>query len=100
MQEKIFQRNKEDFICKKCEKENIGNGYTNHCMQCLYSRHVDINPGDRAESCGGLMRPVDTYQKNGQNFITHKCEKCDYLKNNKVSKNDSFEEFVKVSYSK
>ena len=24
-----------------------GNGYTNHCPKCLWSKHVDINPGDR-----------------------------------------------------
>jgi len=97
MQEKKFQRNKEDFICKNCGQENKGDGYTNHCFKCLYSKHVDINPGDRAEDCGGLMQPIDTYQKKGQNFITHKCEKCGFLKNNKLSEKDSFEEFVRIS---
>jgi len=97
MQDKKFQRNTENFVCGKCEKENIGNGYTNHCSSCLYSKHVDINPGDRADGCGGLMEPIDSYQKNGQNFITHKCEKCGHLKNNKLSENDSFDEFVRIS---
>ena len=31
--------------------------YTNHCPRCLYSKHVDINPGDRAEQCDGMMEP-------------------------------------------
>jgi len=97
MQEKRFKRNKEDFICEKCGQENFGNGYTNQCTRCLYSKHVDVNPGDRAEDCGGLMKPVDTYQKKGQNFITHKCQKCKHLKNSKLSNNDSFEEFIRIS---
>jgi hypothetical protein len=97
MQEKRFQRNKEDFVCDKCGQKNKGNGYTNHCFKCLYSKHVDINPGDRAGDCGGLMQPIDTYYKNNQNFITHKCQKCEHLKNNKLSKNDSFDEFVRIS---
>ena len=97
MQEKKFQRNKENFVCENCGQENNGNGYTNHCFKCLYSKHVDINPGDRAGDCGGLMKPIDTYQKSQQHFITHKCEKCSFTKNNKLSEKDSFEEFVKVS---
>jgi len=97
MQEKRFQKNKEDFVCEKCRQKNTGNGYTNHCFKCLYSKHVDVNPGDRAENCGGLMRPIDTYFKKGQNFIIHECVKCGFVKNNKLSKEDSFEEFVKIS---
>ena len=56
---KQFQRKKENFVCEHCGQEVIGNGYTNHCPSCLHSKHVDINPGDRAETCGGLMEPVD-----------------------------------------
>ena len=64
-----FQRKKEDFICEHCGKEVKGNGYTNHCPECLYSKHVDINPGDRAEDCGGLMEPVELEQKDGKYII-------------------------------
>ncbi|WDF05905.1 RNHCP domain-containing protein [Shouchella hunanensis] len=31
--------------------------YRNHCPFCLYSKHQDIIPGDRASTCGGLMEP-------------------------------------------
>jgi len=52
------------------------NGYTNHCSQCLWSKHVDINLGDRSPEllqlfcrlsnqpnprlaeCQGMMEPV------------------------------------------
>ena len=40
------------------------NGYTNHCSQCLWSKHVDINPGDRSPE---LLQPsVDSNQPQPQ----------------------------------
>ncbi|HLL91284.1 MAG TPA: RNHCP domain-containing protein, partial [Tepidisphaeraceae bacterium] len=53
-----FTRQVEDFTCGHCGRSVRGNGYTNHCPGCLWSRHVDVNPGDRAAACGGLMEPV------------------------------------------
>ena len=50
-----FTRVVEDFTCGQCGAAVTGDGYTNHCPLCLWSRHVDINPGDRAAECGGLM---------------------------------------------
>ena len=44
---KKFERNREDFTCNNCELFVQGDGYTDHCPSCLYSKHVDINPGDR-----------------------------------------------------
>ena len=36
----------EEFICENCGKKVPKLGYScrNHCMHCLYSKHVDINP--------------------------------------------------------
>jgi hypothetical protein len=73
---KKFQRNIENFTCTKCGTSVTGDGYTNHCPSCLYSKHVDINPGDRAESCGGMMAPVGLEQKGAEWMIVHHCEKC------------------------
>jgi len=53
---KKFQKKKEDFKCEKCGREVIGTGYTNHCPDCLWSKHVDVNPGDRQSKCLGLDR--------------------------------------------
>ena len=73
---KRFTKRIEDFTCAHCGASVSGNGYTNHCPHCLYSRHVDDNPGDRAATCGGMMRPI-SIEKSGNDFIiTHKCEKC------------------------
>ncbi|HTX82092.1 MAG TPA: RNHCP domain-containing protein [Streptosporangiaceae bacterium] len=31
--------------------------YRNHCPVCLWSKHLDVGPGDRLSGCGGRMRP-------------------------------------------
>lgn len=73
---KSFTRRIEDFTCANCGTHVRGNGYTNHCPQCLYSRHVDNNPGDRAAVCGGMMCPIAAAPYRDGYIITHKCEKC------------------------
>jgi ribosomal protein L37E len=94
--EKKFQRKKEDFICENCGKIVSGNGYTNHCPDCLYSKHVDINPGDRLATCGGLMKPIGyTVKGSGYNII-HRCLKCGFERKNKFSDNDNFETLLKL----
>jgi hypothetical protein len=97
MQTKNFQRTIENFQCEHCGTNISGNGYTNHCSECLWSKHVDINPGDRAATCGGLMRPTALENENGEYVITHTCEKCKHTKRNKISANDNFDSVVKVA---
>ena len=50
----------EEFICENCGKRVPKLGYScrNHCPYCLHSKHVDKNPGDRAEECHGDLEPV------------------------------------------
>ncbi len=96
---KKFNRRIEDFICEHCGTEVHGNGYTNHCPNCLWSKHVDVNPGDRAADCGGLMEPVGVELKNGEYILLQKCKKCGHLRKNKVSPEDNFEEIIKLSRS-
>lgn len=92
-----FQRKREDFVCENCGAEVKGNGYTNHCPNCLYSKHVDINPGDRAEECGGLMEPIDLELKDGKYIILHRCVKCGFERRNKVCEEDNFETVLELS---
>jgi len=86
---KRFTRRREDFTCRYCGTEVAGNGYTNHCPKCLWSRHVDVNPGDRAEECGGMMRPVSLDQKRGAFVIVHRCITCGCERKNKASEEDN-----------
>jgi len=74
----------------------VGDGYTNHCPKCLWSRHVDINPGDREEKCGGLMKPVGVEIESKGHTIIHHCIKCGVTKKNKVAKRDNFDTVVKL----
>ncbi|MEK7552389.1 MAG: RNHCP domain-containing protein [Patescibacteria group bacterium] len=92
-----FQRTVEDFKCTHCGAEIKGNGYTNHCENCLWSKHVDKNPGDRSSNCNGEMPPLSVFQRKGNYFLVHKCTKCGLEKNNKVSGKDDFEKVLHLS---
>ncbi len=93
----VFIKNVEDFVCEKCGHKVQGNGYTNHCSECLWSKHVDVNPGDRANNCGGMMEPIGVDKKGSEYTILHKCTKCGFEKPNKANKEDSFQMIVQVS---
>lgn len=94
---KQFQKREEDFVCEKCGRPVHGNGYTNHCPACLWSKHVDVNPGDRAANCGGLMEPVGLENKSDVFYIVQKCQKCGHERRNKAAVGDSFDALVALS---
>lgn len=94
-----FQKTVENFDCEKCGTLVSGGGYTNHCPNCLWSKHVDVNPGDRAANCGGLMHPIEVRKEGEEYSIIHQCEICSHSKKNKVSPNDNFNEVVKLASS-
>jgi hypothetical protein len=90
-QQMSFTRTIEDFTCEHCSFEVKGSGYTNHCPKCLWSKHVDINPGDRAEKCKGMMKPI-SYQKMGvKERIILQCQRCGFEKPNKIEREDDRE---------
>lgn len=88
---KRFQKRVESFVCDNCNYFVEGTGYTNHCPECYWSKHVDINPGDRSSPCGGLMRPIGFETTSSDKIVVHKCENCGALKRNKTAANDNFE---------
>ena len=92
-----FKRNKEDFICAHCGTSVIGTGYTNHCPKCLWSKHVDIDPGDRAEACGGMMEPTALEGTTPSYRIVHTCVKCGKIRRVDVAENDAPEALVALS---
>lgn len=94
---KKFQKRIEDFECEHCKTEVTGNGYTNHCPMCLWSKHVDINPGDRAEKCNGMMRPMSVEKKGDDFIIIHKCEKCGFERKKIVEKDDNFDAVIGIT---
>jgi hypothetical protein len=88
---KKFQKMVENFTCDHCGLWVVGNGFTNHCPACLWSKHVDVNPGDRSSNCGGLMPPVAVLQKNGNFVLVHRCSRCHLQRSNKISEMDNQE---------
>ncbi|MCL4374165.1 MAG: RNHCP domain-containing protein [Candidatus Marsarchaeota archaeon] len=85
-----FSRVIEDFKCENCGEIVHGNGYTDHCPNCLWSKHVDNNPGDRSAECKGMMRPMYTEPLRGGGFeIYYKCEKCGERKRVTAAENDN-----------
>ena len=82
----------EPFLCLRCgiQVEPLRNGtIRNHCPGCLWSLHVDRVPGDRAESCGGLMRPVGIEGSASRGWSIHFCcERCGAERRNRASTDD------------
>ena len=89
-----FIKKEEDFICEHCAFAVKGNGYTNHCPQCLWSMHVDNFPGDRASTCGGMMPPTALVMEKGEFVLTNTCEKCGHTKRNKTTQGDNLDAFL------
>ena len=91
-----FTRRVEDFTCEHCGTANHGDGYTNHCTNCLYSKHVDIDPGDRQADCGGLMAPVDVLLERGRHVLVQRCVRCGIERRCRTSDDDDVEAMVEI----
>ena len=96
-QAKRFKRRLEDFTCARCRAHNRGNGYTNHCRRCLWSRHVDVFPGDRAAKCGGMMEPVGVETGGDRTVLLHRCETCGRQTRCRTSPDDDWDAIRAVS---
>lgn len=90
----------EEFICENCGKKVSKLGYScrNHCPYCLHSKHVDINPGDRAEECHGTLIPIgiELNPKKGK-MIVFRCKKCGAIRKNKVATDDNSKLIIQLS---
>lgn len=96
---KQFTMRDENFICESCHKEVKKLGYTarDHCPYCLYSKHVDINPGDRQNSCQGLLKPIGIEKFKDTYKILYRCEKCGEDHKNIIAKDDDMNMIIKIS---
>ena len=92
-----FQRRIEDFRCENCGTQVTGNGFTNHCPKCLWSKHVDVNPGDRAEPCQGMMKPIGVESKSTGYRILFRCTRCGEECWNKAAAEDDFEFLIQIA---
>lgn len=96
---KKFTMRDENFICENCGKDVVKLNYTarDHCPYCLYSKHVDIMPGDRQNECKGLLEPIaiekfkDTYK------IVYKCLKCNQIHKNIMATDDNMDLIINLT---
>lgn len=96
---KRFTKNDSGFICANCGAVVMPLKTTSrdHCNQCLHSLHVDINPGDRANSCKGILQPINTFSNSKKGYvIEYKCKQCKSAVRNKAADDDNFEEMLKL----
>ncbi|HWR20174.1 MAG TPA: RNHCP domain-containing protein [Clostridia bacterium] len=89
----------EPFTCRVCGHEVNALQYTarDHCPCCLCSMHVDNLPGDRANDCGGVLRPVGVESYKGEFKIVYRCENCGEVKRNKAASDDDMNLIIKLS---
>ena len=94
-----FKKLDSAFVCMNCGEEVSPLGYTsrNHCPKCLCSIHVDIEPGDRENTCKGLLVPVGIeYNAKKGYIIVHKCRSCGEIKKNKSATDDNYELILNI----
>lgn len=81
----------EDFVCESCGKKvkALSAGCRNHCPFCLTSKHIDEYPGDRENTCQGLMDAVG-YELSGKKGIVlvFCCRRCGAVLKNKAAIDD------------
>ncbi|MBQ3408367.1 MAG: RNHCP domain-containing protein [Clostridia bacterium] len=100
MEKSLFTKIDEEFVCENCGKNVPKLNYTsrNHCPFCLYSKHVDINPGDRSEDCHGLLEPIGIEISSKKGYvIVFKCKKCGNIRKNKAANDDNMDLIIKLS---
>ena len=83
------------FTCLNCGFEVppiAGSGCRNHCPRCLHSLHVDVNPGDRASDCGGLLVPIGVTNSGRKGWVVvSRCDSCGMIRRNKAALDDANE---------
>lgn len=95
-----FTKNDSGFTCTHCGREVAPLRYTsrNHCPYCLWSMHLDVNPGDRASDCMAPLEPVTAAPDPKRGYIiTHRCTKCGELRRNKAAQDDDIRLIIQLT---
>ena len=99
---KRFNMINEDFTCEHCgmEIKKADKTARDHRNYCLYSKHVDINPGDRSNPCKGLLVPTGIEKFKDTYKIIYKCEKCGNVHKNIIANDDNMDLVIELSVEK
>ena len=96
---KRFNMIDEEFICENCNNKVKRLEYSarDHCNHCLYSKHVDILPGDRQNNCQGLLKPIGIEKYRDTYKIVYQCQKCKEFHRNIMANDDNMELIIELS---
>ena len=96
---KRFNMIDESFVCENCGKtiEPLVYSARDHCPYCLFSKHVDILPGDRANECHGLLEPIKIEKFKNTYKIIYKCQKCHQTHKNIMANDDDMNIIIELS---
>ena len=96
---KRFNMLDESFTCENCGKtiEPLVYSARDHCPYCLFSKHVDIFPGDRANECHGLLEPIKIEKFKNTYKIIYKCQKCHQTHKNIMANDDDMNIIIELS---
>lgn len=99
---KRFTMKNENFTCENCRMEvsKASNTARDHCPYCLYSKHLDILPGDRKNTCHGLMEPIGIEKFKNTFKILYKCQKCGDIHKNIANLEDNMDLLITLSIQK
>lgn len=95
---KKFKKNNETFKCLNCgvQVPEHPKSSRDHCIKCLFGLHVDINPGDRLNSCKGMLTPIGIEVKGQTERIVYQCVKCGNKVKCVVAPDDNRDEIMKL----
>ena len=98
---KRFNELDEGFICEHCNKnvDKLVYSSRDHCPYCLYSKHVDINPVDRLNTCKVLRKPIGIEKYKDTYKILYKCQKCGQTHKNIMARDDDMNKIIEISKS-
>ena len=99
---KNFTVKDENFVCENCghDVDKLHYSSRDHCPNCLYSKHVDILPGDRLNDCQGLLKPIGIEKFKDTYKIIYKCLKCGETHKNVIAKDDNMALIIDLSIQK
>ena len=98
MDTRQFTMKDEKFTCEVCKTivQPLGYSARDHCPNCLSSKHVDINPGDRRETCHGILEPIAIEKFKKTYKIIYKCQKCGKIRKNIMAKDDNMDLIIDI----
>jgi len=94
-----FVKNDANFDCAHCGHfvPELKTSSRDHCNKCLHGLHVDINPGDRANTCRGTLKPTGVRPTSKKGYVIEfRCLACRANISNKAAHDDDFETMLKL----